>query len=279
MNGVHAAVQKNAGTAVITATLLLLLPWIAFSLTLCLFVFAFKEFGPLIWGLIACSQLLALLVLGLGSARRQQAQVLLGCLVIASILAAIPAGEYIESTFMDEYWRLGYGAVYEGVSPLSPGASYLDASFMAFDKTAYIDVSRALGFMKGGHLYCVAPVLSRASRASNVSFWVTGIDCCARRGSFACLGSQDAAGGSGVVLSDGDGIFTRAARMAQSVNGYGILPDSQILLLVWMQEPGLYAESLHASALTFVGLTILAFLMLGLCVGQCAVQSLPHRKF
>ncbi|CAE7330624.1 unnamed protein product, partial [Symbiodinium necroappetens] len=229
----------NAGNAIITATLLLLLlPWTAFSLTLCLFVFAFKDFGPLIWGLIACSELLALLVLGLGSARRQQAQVLLGCLVIASILAAIPAGEYIESTFMDEYWRLGYGAVYEGVSPLSPGASYLDASFMAFDKTAYIDAR-----------------------------------------SFACLGSQDAAGGSGVVLSDSDGIFTRAARMAQSVNGFGILPDAQILLLVWMHEPGLYAESLHASALTFVGLTILAFLMLGLCVGQCAVQSLPRRKF
>ncbi|CAE7254562.1 unnamed protein product, partial [Symbiodinium microadriaticum] len=231
MDGVHAVVQKNAGNAIITATLLLLLPWTAFSLMLCLFVFAFKDFGPLIWGLIACSELLALLVLGLGSARRQQAQVLLGCLVIASILAAIPAGEYIESTFMDEYWRLGYGAVYEGVSPLSPGASYLDASFMAFDKTAYIDVSKGLGFIKGG-----ASVLRRAGRASrafNVSFWVTGIDCCARRGSFACLGSQDAAGGSGVVLSDSDGIFTRAARMAQSVNGFGILPDAQILLLVW----------------------------------------------
>ncbi|CAE7385814.1 unnamed protein product [Symbiodinium natans] len=91
---------------------------------------------------------LALLVLGLGAARRQQAQVLLGCLVIASIMAAIPIGEYIESSFMDEYWRLGYGAVYEGVDPLSPGASFLDASFMSFDNTAFIDVSKGVGFMK-----------------------------------------------------------------------------------------------------------------------------------
>ena len=97
------------------------------------------------------------------------------------------------SSFMDEYWRLGlvsqnlsracvvgharqtfrilscrYGAVYEGVDPLSPGArtraafvctiaaalvrapfclrawlsgaSFLDASFMSFDNTAFIDV-------------------------------------------------------------------------------------------------------------------------------------------
>ncbi|CAE7689393.1 unnamed protein product, partial [Symbiodinium pilosum] len=250
-----------------------------FSFTLALFVFAFKEFGALVWGLIASSALLALLLLGLGAARRQQAQVLLGCLVIASIMAAIPAGEYIESTFMDEYWRLGYGAAYEGVSPLAPGQSYLDASFMAFDRTAFIDVSKGLGFMKGGHLYCVAPVVSRTTRASNASFWVTGVDCCARRGSFSCLGSQDAARGSGIVLSDSDGIFTKAARMAQSVHGFDILPESQILLLVWMREPTLYAASLQASAMTFVGITIIAFFLLGLCLGHCAVQSLPQRKF
>ena len=55
---------------------------------------------------------------------------------------------------------------------------------------------------QGGHLYCVAPVLSldpkglnvydrskklrqtsgRERKVSNASFWVTGVDCCARRG-------------------------------------------------------------------------------------------------
>ncbi|CAJ1363996.1 unnamed protein product [Effrenium voratum] len=288
---------------------LIFMSWLSFAFTILLFAFATQEVGSLVWALWGGGILLAVLVLSMGWARRLTAQMLLGYFLLAGLLAAVPVGDYVAESFMEEFWRLKGGASYT-LRASDPGASFLDATQLEFD-TAFIDATKSIGFMKAGHLHCVAPVLSE-SKQRRASFWVVGVDCCGKRGEFACLGSQEAAR-SGIVLNDRDGIYTKAARawpempyrrpdrfhsrdcgpqrperaeiggalggMAQSVHGLEILDSTDILLLGWISDPQLYMQHLWSSATTCTATAILAFLLLMCCAAPITVRSIMTQDF
>lgn len=48
-----------------------------------------------------------------------------------------------------------------------------------------------------------------------------------------------------MVLRD-DGLYTRAARMAQSVYGMEVLEAHDVVVVVWMEDPELYVQHLKA---------------------------------
>eukprot|EP00931_Biecheleriopsis_adriatica_P123574 TRINITY_DN9862_c3_g1_i1.p1 TRINITY_DN9862_c3_g1~~TRINITY_DN9862_c3_g1_i1.p1 ORF type:complete len:315 (+),score=61.22 TRINITY_DN9862_c3_g1_i1:67-1011(+) len=255
---------------------LAILPWLAFSFVLSLFVFAFEEYGPLVWGLVFFTAMLGLLAVALGMTGRRTAHFVLGCFLIASVMAAIPLGMYIESGFMDEYWRLQFGASYDHLQPQESGASYLDATTLQFGKSAFLDVKRALGFMKGGHLVCVAPVYGKGM-TSSPHFWATGWGCCEPRGSFNCPGYKEELQ-AGVVVDDSSGIFKKAVRMAQSVHGLEVLPKSHVVLLSWMADPDSYKQSLWWSAMTSVALAVAADLALACSAGFFAARCIATKQ-
>lgn len=248
--------------------------WVTFSLTVSLFALA-QEIGPVVWAVWCSALLLGVFVLSMAWARRMQAQRLLGYFLLAALLLAVPFGESVAESFTDEFFRLKGGATYR-LAASTPGASVLDATMLHFEHDDYVNVSKGVGFQKAKHLYCVAPVLSQKDQRA-VSFWVVGYDCCDKRGAFHCLGAQDITIRAGVVLRDRSGVFTQAARMAQSVHDLQILTKHEILLLAWMKDPEMYMQHLLASALTYAAMCSAGWLLASCCVAPCMVHMSRRR--
>lgn len=229
------------------------MPWLVFSLIVCLYAFAYGDFGPLVWALVAASALLALLFISMGGASGKVAQLALGFLVLTSVGVAVPVGLFVESTYMEEYWRLDSGAEYSHVNPAVPGASYGDASALVFEKGSFVDTEHSLGFMRLGKVFCVAPVLGPgvpgAGAAAAAQYWAAGTNCCNHRGAFVCNDVEDPIAHSGVVASDVDGSYWTAVRMASAV--YELpTPTSTPVFLRWTSDTTKFKDKLWTGALT-----------------------------
>eukprot|EP00913_Durusdinium_trenchii_P019178 g18023.t1 len=133
--------------------------WLTFSLTMLLFAFG-EEIGHTIWAVWLSALLLAIFVLSMAWARRMPGQMLLGYFLLAALLLAVPFGESVAESFMDEFFRLRGGAAYR-LKASTAGASVLDATVLHFEKGDFVNASKSIGFKKAGHLYCVAPLLSQ----------------------------------------------------------------------------------------------------------------------
>ncbi|CAK8989425.1 Pentatricopeptide repeat-containing protein At5g02860 [Durusdinium trenchii] len=244
--------------------------WLTFSLTMLLFAFG-EEIGHTIWAVWLSALLLAIFVLSMAWARRMPGQMLLGYFLLAALLLAVPFGESVAESFMDEFFRLRGGAAYR-LKASTAGASVLDATVLHFEKGDFVNASKSIGFKKAGHLYCVAPLLSRRNQ-ENVSFWLSGMDCCDHRGGFYCHSAQEPNARSGIVLADRDGTFVKAARMAQSVHQLPVLKKYEILVLGWVPQPELYLQHLWASAVTYISIASGSWLLLSCCLAPCASRS------
>mmetsp|Transcript_52077 Transcript_52077/g.169152 ORF Transcript_52077/g.169152 Transcript_52077/m.169152 type:complete len:289 (+) Transcript_52077:180-1046(+) len=230
---------------------LILLPWLIFSLIVSLYVFAYQEFAPLVWALVGASALLAFLFISMGSASGKAAQIALGLLVLTAVGMAVPVGLMVERRYMSSFWEVDSGAEYYRVSPLAPAASYGDASVMRFESGSFVDTHRSLGFMKIGDVYCVAPVLGQSTslEESSPQYWAVGKNCCNQRGGFDCgdVGIQGAS--TGVVVSEGLGSYQSAVRMA--VAAYELKASQGPNVFVrWTANAELYKVELWDRALT-----------------------------
>jgi len=270
-------IKRHAQPKALDYVVFLLLPWAVFTLLLGLFAVALPDFGPLVWALVAASALLGLLFVSMGCTNGKAAQLALGLLIVTSVSAAVMVGERLQTLHMSEYWHIDSGAEYRGVSPAGPGASYADATAIEFEQGSYVDVKHALGFMKLGDLYCVAPILSgpRTSEeegsSSTPQFYAAGENCCSERGNFECGDISVAGAHSGVVLDDRAGIFAAAVRMASSVHGLPA-PRGAPMFVRWTASPAGFKEALWSKA-TSEGVTacIVHF------VGCVAAAIMLHR--
>jgi len=253
---------------------IVLLPWMVFSLVVSLFAFAYQEFAPLVWALVAASALLGLLFVSMGGASGRAAQLALGFLILSSVGLGVPVGVYIQSTYTAEYYRIDGGAAYQKVSPAAPGASYADASVVEFDPGATVGVQQSLGYMKMGTVYCVAPILGPGAAASP-SFWAAGVNCCSQRGGFSCGGQGGAEIRNGVRLDDGAGNFADAARMASAGRGGEADPGGRVFLR-WTADAAAYKQSLWDRAVVVAGTASAVQLVgsggAGLLLSRCAIR-------
>lgn len=253
---------SRAGNFVITV----LLPWSAFTLTVCLFAFAYAEFSQLVWALVATNIMLALTFIMSGVTTGRPSQLGLGFMVLAAVGVAVPIGIYVESTSMSEFWRLDNGASYTQVGVVDPGSIRSDAVFLEFNAAAFVDVQRTVGYMKRGVVYCVAPIVSHTHFTTPV-YWVVGEDCCGMRENFECGSVYDQNARSGIVLpSDTTANYHAAMRMATSV--YDLqLPASPPMFLHWTADTQTHKRSHYLRAATDVAIAAVVHLACSFVAG------------
>lgn len=236
---------------------LMMLPWLLFTLVECLFAFALVEFGALVWTLVALCALLSGLFVAIGVLGRKPQQLSLGLLCIAAIAVGAAVGMLVVDEYMEEFNRLDKGATYTNLDPANAALSHADAATLEFEAGSFIDGFRTVGRMQEGEVYCVAPV-SGPSYTPEVQYWATGTNCCGERRDFSC-GDADARPASGdlpdvrsaIVLDSEDAKdFKEAARMASSL--YGLQATDGAVFVRWVKNPREFREGLWTNATTVV---------------------------
>jgi len=273
----YAPPKKVSVTKPLDFLVIVLLPWLIFSLVVALFAFSYQDFAPLVWALVAASGLLGFLFISMGATRRKSAQIVLGFLIVASVGLALPIGLHLVSHYMADFFAVDGGATYHGVSPTAPGASYLDASAVEFTHGAYTDTQHSVGYMKFGTVYCVAPIFSAGGTRTPPSFWAVGKDCCEQKGKFTCGDVTNTAAHSGVRVEGDREDFVNAARMAAAT--YRNLTSAKtedMVFLRWTADAVAYKEKLWSSAATFATTASAVHLLgsagAGMMLGRCTLR-------
>ncbi|CAK0890767.1 unnamed protein product [Prorocentrum cordatum] len=249
-----------------------LLPWLIFSLIVSLLVFAYEDYGPIVWALVVVCLLLSLLFVTTGVAVKRPLQVALGLLVLTSVGVSIPVGFCIESEFMVDFWRVDNGASYKQVSASDPAVARSDAAVLEFVAGTSVDAKSSVGYMKRGTVYCVAPVVGAAASDAGPGYWAAGTDCCEQRGGFSCGDVKDPHALTGVAIPDEEGHFATAVRAAVSTHGL-TEPSGKIIFLDWTASGPKYKEGLWTNAALFVMVSSTVHFGISACGGIFAARA------
>jgi len=157
------------------------------------------------------------------------------CLAFAVCALAIFAGGVVGTSInlqkLNDYWPYYQKRHYTNVAPDEPAASHSDASVIVFMQGARPDPSRAMGYQRYGHHYCVAPIALEAgytdddsgAAASDIQYWAVGKDCCgSRKKGFSCDDSENSKARSGLVLipKSGEESFVASAMSSDEMAYY-----------------------------------------------------------
>mmetsp|Transcript_16404 Transcript_16404/g.46969 ORF Transcript_16404/g.46969 Transcript_16404/m.46969 type:complete len:293 (+) Transcript_16404:139-1017(+) len=271
-------VKKASVTKPLDFLVLVLLPWLIFSLIVSLFAFSFQDFAPLVWALVAASALLGALFISMGVSRNKVAQVALGFLILAAVGLAVPIGLHLVSRYMAEFFSIDYGANYKGVSPDAPGASFLDASTIEFASGSSVDAKRSLGYMKFGSVYCVAPIRGKTGDNASPAFWAVGMGCCERKGGrFTCGDQANEVAHSGVRVNDGRANYVNAVRMASAAySNLTAVRSEELIFVRWTADTSAYRDKLWNSATMFATTASAVHLLgssgAGLLLSRCSLR-------
>jgi hypothetical protein len=144
--------------------------------------------------------------------RRRLTKEALGFAVCAlAIIAGAVVGTSLHLTKLVDYFPYEQRRHYTNVAPDEKAASHSDASVLVFMEGARPDPSRAMGYLRGGHRYCVAPIALEAGYSdeelsSNVQYWAVGKDCCMGNKGFVCDDATNTKARAGLVKSEKMGV-------------------------------------------------------------------------
>lgn len=160
--------------------------------------------------------------------------------LMTAICSAVVLGALNFEFHMHPYYKYAFHTAYGNVLPSEGAAAHADAGKIVWSASARVDNTRSVGFKKGYHTYCVAPVMDD-SDMSKVGFWAAGIDCCNARGFFWCdeAGYPLAYGAvplvePGLLSLNHDGYYT-AIKMAEA--SFNIHAEKNPLLIRWVTDP------------------------------------------
>eukprot|EP00435_Cladocopium_sp_Y103_P056592 s983_g19.t1 len=135
-------------------------------------------------------------------------------------------------------------AIATNVDPAVDSSSrYLDVGRVEFSKNTTLDLQKSIGF-KNKEVYCVAPIVSNASKApATYDYWAVGLNCCDENG-FRCGEYQKPNARSGVRLLNEEQreFYTLAVNEAEATFGIKTaLPlfffwDSEALQRSWQAK-------------------------------------------
>jgi len=207
------------------------LPWCVFCLLLLLFLYSYHDFSALVWPIVVVCFALSLVCVILGAAARHAIFLALGSLCLASSVFGASVGLHLNTEYLEYYWLLRKGPRYRDVLPLAHGAAAAtaDAGVIDFANGTFVDDRRTVGFVAGGHIYCVAPIAQHGQSASRArrwaEYWATGVDCCEKRLHFDCGDSRewDVRGG---VAARPSKYVDEAIAQARSVYAVGSPPGA-----------------------------------------------------
>jgi len=269
--------QGNAEIVIV----LMLLPWLLFTLVVCLFACSLEEFGLLVWVLVGICALLSCLFIAIGVVGQKPRMLSLGLLCIAAVAIGVAIGTFVVEEYMEELWHLESGATYTNLDPAASALSHIDGAVFEFEAGSFVDGFRTVGRMQEGDVYCVAPI-SGPAYTSNIQYWATGINCCGERRGFTC-GDADARPESGdlpdvrsaVALGRDAKEFAAAAKMASAV--YGMQAVDHAVFVRWVRSPRDYRDGLWTNATTLIftasGLHLVASALAALLVSKALAKA------
>mmetsp|Transcript_44410 Transcript_44410/g.96519 ORF Transcript_44410/g.96519 Transcript_44410/m.96519 type:complete len:292 (-) Transcript_44410:126-1001(-) len=268
--------SKKVRTKATDVLVVTLLPWLVFSLIVCLFTFSSTDLEVLVWGLVAMCLFLALLFIILGKTRGLPIQLAVGVLAFGAVVISVPVGISIESQYMAEYWRLDAGASYKNLRASEAGAAHQDATMLHFVAGTAVVLDKSLGYMKAGNVFCVAPIAS-GTITTSPQFWAVGEDCCDQRGGFTCNDAEDKSALTAIVVSSGKERYTDAVRMAESVYGLGPFAG-QPVLVHWTKDASGYRDGLWWSATILVVCASLVHLLASGFAGAILTRVMQQQQ-
>lgn len=255
------------GNAAAGLAVLATLPWLMFSLIVCLFAFLYDEFAPVVWALVMCCVGLALLLSGLYMVSRRLAHLALGFLCLSACVIGLLLGVLVHESYMGEHSRLQRGARYSNVQPAELATSHADAVFLSFSIGSAIDTTRAVGFKQSDDVYCAAPILDGTEADSNVQYWAVGVNCCLERGDFECDDAKNPKAHGGIVLSEDDEDMEHYKSAIDEVEeAHGLVAPKTALFLRWTFDPNKVMNELWSSGVQMVALGVAFYLLLSIVI-------------
>eukprot|EP00439_Symbiodinium_sp_Y106_P051924 s2704_g6.t3 len=248
--------EPMSGCDKIRATLM---PWIAFVLSLSLFVCLYHDHAAIVWMLELCCMVLCVLSISLGRFARNATLMAIGFLCLASIGLGAAVGTWLEAwmrfncnrstarsrvfgeAFREchgAFWQLYRSSSYQIVNPHDASREVDMVSFLKFVDGTVVDEKHSLGHLaklgSRGSIYCVAPVVLEHPAAKQA------------RSNFSC----------GTFLQGiMDDVFGRAVLQASSV--FGIKAAATPRLVALLEHPSqllaqLWYEAWPKNLLTLV---------------------------
>jgi len=231
---------KSSGS---TAGLLLMvmLPWMMFSVIMVLFTFCYHHFSIIVWLLVIICTMMAVMFFVISPRNKKGPMYMyLGFLCTLAIMLGIILGLYNHYEFMMTYWSYNEYRVYTDVLPSEPAAAHADAGTMVFTEDSRVDTTKALGY-KAGKVFCVAPILDD-TQSTRVEYWAAGIDCCSQRADFNCDDAWNPKAKSGVVVIDNGSpvtsnfdMYMKAVHQAEAA--YGVVAAKKPIFVRWVADP------------------------------------------
>jgi len=259
--------RNMRGNAAAGVAVLATLPWLMFSLIVCLFSFVYVEFAPVVWALVACCLGLAVLLAGLYFFSRRLAHLALGFLCVTGCTAGLLVGMIIHESYMGEHSRLERGARYHNVQPAELATSHADAVFVGFSVGSAIDTTHAVGFKISEETYCAAPILDGTEADNTVQYWAVGVGCCLERGDFECDDAKDPQARGGIVLSEDDEDMDHyKAAVAEVDETHGLESPKTALFLRWTTDPNKVINDLWSSGVKMIALSVGLYLVVSIVV-------------
>lgn len=266
-------VRGSQGDVVISV----LAPWLSFALVSFMYMLLYRWLRDVLTLLVTVTSALCF-AFGMTSRKRGsngRAYILLSCSV--AVVCAGFAGSYNYFINATNYWEYADRWQYTNVGPDKPADAVRDASGFVFADDARPSAKLSIGFNRGYHQYCVAPIVSTSGEADvpKINFWAVGKDCCGGEG-FTCDATADAAAHSGLVLFNRSYAFHSlvvrdidmyAVAIDMACAKFSLVCESQPIFLRWVSDlDKARGERFTAAVMTWLEASI-AFLPLCLLVG------------
>jgi len=251
--------------------LMVMLPWMMFTIIMVLFAFCYHHFSVIVWALVLVCAMMALVFFVISPRNKKGPMYMyLGFLCSLAIIFGIIFGMYDHYEYMMTYWSYNEYRVYTDVLPSEPAAAHGDAGTMVFTEDSRVDTTKALGY-KAGTVYCVAPILDD-SQASRVEYWAAGTDCCSQRADFNCDDSWDPKAKSGVVIIDNGSpvtskfdMYTKAVHQAEAA--YGVVAAPKPIFVRWVTDPVKVEDEFWTWGIGFLVICSAIYLFVSIVLG------------
>mmetsp|Transcript_35324 Transcript_35324/g.77368 ORF Transcript_35324/g.77368 Transcript_35324/m.77368 type:complete len:289 (+) Transcript_35324:115-981(+) len=267
--------SKSGGQGVSTSQVLqiVLIPWVAFTIIMTLYVFVAHISLPAVWVTILVSICFGLMFMVMDRTTKKGGVYLtLGvCLLLATFLGSM-LGMWTYQTYTKVYFAYSEYREYNNVIASESAAAHADAGKIVFAKGTRVDTMKAVGY-KDGSTYCVAPI-SDSAMTGRVEFWAVGVDCCAAREDIWCDSARDGDARSGVVSLDYSGfmdviqeskydMYQKAVKVAESQ--FDIVSSPDAMFVRWVRDPTHIQDEFWKMGFGVYIITILGYLVF--CAG------------
>jgi len=256
--------------------LLVAVPWVSFFTVVLVFLFIshMLPICTLVFARLFALGCVAVIVLGI--LVRHQLFTAIGTLTFVAVIAAPFVGAYLQNEYLDYYHSISGGIRFTRVHPGSSPTLTSGAGMLQFIPGTITDDYRTIGFVDGGHIYCVAPVLEQLTDGypQTVNYWAVGVDCCHQRQHFDCGASQDPHVLT-TVLAPPQENYQRAVDEAKSVYNISSPKESQLMTFVGSVEQ--VQSEIWSEAVNVVIIACAVHLGVSLLGGVAVLEMLPNQ--